>query len=170
MDSFKAFINNKINTMTAILESFQSDLNAEGVTRYKLGEELERVKHDATKTKGRMGTVEASMREVSREFSEFAISTTEQLRASRHPTQLDGHLDDFQQTLANVNAELQDLTSEVKHQAVEIETMQTQLAAEPTPTTELRVRETNCVSHASPKSGLPSKSDVVCQLTSFTQL
>ena len=55
--------------MTKVLEAFKAELNVEGVARYKLGQDLERAKHDATKTKGRMGVVETKMKELRSGYS-----------------------------------------------------------------------------------------------------
>lgn len=103
--------------MTQILERFQSDLNAEGVARYKLGQELERTKHDATKTKGRVGALEMMGERVHEKADELALSVAEQNHSRpavpSNPVRGGSDLTVTQSQLQDALAEIGDLTLEI---------------------------------------------------------
>ena len=135
LEDFKDFVNTKVDTMTQILESFESALKAEGVARYKLSEELERAKHDATRSKGRIGAVETSMKEVRRDLEELAVSTTEKQQVTNSTTHLgqqDGdQVGRMQAQLTTALAQIKSLTQVVQNQADAIDDLSAQLDGGP---------------------------------------
>lgn len=122
-DSFKDFIENKVETMTAILEAFKSDLAAEGVSRYKLGQDLERTKQDATKTKGRLGALELRTKEVSVDLKNL----TDSLPQNDQSSGPNGPSDAVKAALTR----LDDLSAEFKCQADVLEKLQAKLGGAP---------------------------------------
>lgn len=121
--------------MTQILESFETALKTEGVSRYKLAEDLERAKHDATRTKGRLGTAETSIKEIRHDFDELAVSTTEthsNTNATTHLDKQDGEqVKRMQAQLTSALAELKSLSQLVHDQADAIDDLSVQLDGGP---------------------------------------
>lgn len=135
LEDFKDFVNTKVDATTQILEGFESALKAEGVARYKLSEDLERAKHDATRSKGRIGAMETTMREVRHDFEELAVSTTEgqkNTNATTHLGQLDeDRVERMQAQLTSTLAQLNSLTQLVQDQADAIDDLSAQLDSGP---------------------------------------
>lgn len=139
-EEFQNLINDKVDTMTSILESFKreledskAELKAESVARYKLGQDLERTKHDATKTKGRLGAMEVQAKEIRTEVDELSDSAANMQKGhapiGHHSQHNADSSDDTQQQLEAALAEIEDLTFEVKHQGDVINGLQGRLDA-----------------------------------------
>lgn len=132
-NSFKGFIESKVDAMTTILERFNGELTAEGVARYRLGQDLDRVRQDATKTKGHLGGIKAEMKEVRSDLAKLDTCGAGQQnsfdRASRRDRYDEDKVFGVEQQLAAALDEIQDLTHEVKQQASIIKSLQGQLDA-----------------------------------------
>lgn len=134
-ESFKGFINTKVDTMTKILEVFKMDLDAEGVARYKLGQDLERAKHDATKTKGRMGVMETKMKELRSDFDELEVPTAEEQHCADRPSRRGQHeevrLEQMQAQLTRALEQIKVFGEKLEAQSDDIFDLQGQLEGGP---------------------------------------
>lgn len=134
-EAFKDRINLLVDAVTEILATFKSQVDAEGVARYKLGQELERMTQDTTKTKGRLGALELGMREVRSELEQLPKPSSPE-RGGRGRQVRFGHgegqeLDVMQRQLTAALSEIEDLTTEVKDQAGVIKDLQGRLDGTP---------------------------------------
>lgn len=115
-EDFRIFINNKVDTMTAILESFKIDLTGEGVARYKLGQDLERVKNDATRTKGRLGAMEVQAKEIGTDLDNLVDEVEKQKQMSGETSGQRGGAapEDVGRQLTTALDEIEELSMEMK--------------------------------------------------------
>lgn len=134
-EQFKDLVNTKFDAMASILETLRSDLAEEGVKRYKLGQEVERMKHDATKVKGRLGGVEMQVKDFRTEIDELPVNEP-QSGHSRIGCQnrYEGEgLEVMQDQLAAALAEIADLSTDSKDQAKVIRNLEARFAGETLP-------------------------------------
>lgn len=156
--------------MTEILATFKAEVNAEGVARYKLGQELDRTKTDATKTKGRLGALEVGMKDVRRELEGLAESSS-QAQSGRTHSVHPGPYEERESSvmhnqLAAALSEIEDLTVEVKDQAAVIKDLQGRLDGLPSSTAPRELTAAEFASRISKTSTSPghTSADMVCVL------
>lgn len=80
VENFKSDVGLSVDTMSAILQQFKTELAAEKSARCQLAEELERTKADEARAKERMTTMEAKMKK----FDEPSCDQTKALAEKAH--------------------------------------------------------------------------------------